>query len=253
MADTKEAEKTGKKGKGSEFFKKHKNAILITSAVVGLIVVYLYVKSRNSSASAAGNVVPANVPANTGSNWGGNYGGGQGAAGPAGGQGAAGPEGATGPPGIATTNIVKGPILNPGQTPAVSNTTNQPAIVSNLTRIASPVIAASKKVAPKAAIKPGNINAPAWTKLTYSKKPVVSKIGTQKSVNPQGGNGRIVTLPNYPAPRKAATPKPVASRNVRVAAKPAPKPVVRQAVAPRPVAKNLTQAKVIQAAYAGRK
>jgi hypothetical protein len=221
MPDTKTEPK---KDKGSKFFQKHKTPILIVSAVAALIVVYIYVKSKNASATTAStNVVPANTPANTGGISGyGEYNGAgpQGVAGPAGVQG---PEGPGGSPGVTVTSVGT-PITS---TPTLTSEQALNGVVANSIAAVAGVQVASV-LAPKSAAKAatGSINAPAWKALTESKKPVVSKIGTQLTVNPQGGNGRIITLPNFPSPPK-----------------PGPKPhAVKQ-----PVAKNLTQAKIIEA------
>jgi hypothetical protein len=247
MADTKE-DASKKSGKSKEFFKKHKNAILITSAVIALIVLYLYVKSRNSS-TASSATVPANSPTgadNTG--WTGNYSGnGQqtmgaaGNAGPAGPAGPSGPSGPAGPSGNSTSTVSLNP-ATPGK-PSANPVINA---VQSFTRIAAPVIA------PAAPKNTALSNAAAFTKLTTAKKPVVSTIGTQKTVNPQGGNGRIITMPSFPAPAKSVAAKPVVKAVAKPAPKPAPAPVVKAAAPPRP-APSLTVAKVTAAAYAGRK
>lgn len=258
MPETKEkAPEKGKKGgKGSEFFKKHKNAILITGAVVALIVLYIYIKSRNSSSSNAA-TTPVNATGADNTGWSGNYSGSgqgsQGTTGAAGNAGPAGPAGPPGPPGVAVPRtpvitqaapLIAGPnpLTNPSNSssggiqtsPMVNTALSNAAAFSALTASNKPVVSTigtQKTVNPQG----GNgriITMPA-TPAPAKKKATVSKIGTQKTVNPQGGNGRIVTLPSFTAARpKPAAPKPVV-KAAAPAPKPAPKPVIKVAAPPQ--------------------
>jgi hypothetical protein len=201
--------------KSGSWIQRNKKMAIGIGVIVLVIIIYIVFKNRSSSSTSATGVTPATTPTDTTS----------GSIspsdlanlisqipqGPPGVSGAVGATGAAGPPGPAGVSAPAAPapppakLKNPPTVGGIATHPVTPPTNHTISQAAPPVHVTSQKPAvkplppkPKPLPVPAKkntalSNVPAQRTLAASHPPVVSHIGTQKTVNPQGGNGRIVT------------------------------------------------------------